>query len=136
MERQPHAGTPGATFTYPDQPHRGGQTRTNTAECRCHRQRGIHRHGDRLEDGHGHRVKPTVTLTKAVDKTTLPEPGGAFNYTLTVTNTSIEPVSFNLTDTQAGPWSGDLTAAGTPARRHVTYAIGEPRWAAGPTAPR
>ena len=34
----------------------------------------------------------TVAIKKLVDKTTLPEPGGDFNYTLKITNTSVEPV--------------------------------------------
>ncbi len=44
-------------------------------------------------------VLPTVTLDKSVTPTTLPEPGGVFTYTLTITNTSVEPVTITtLTD--------------------------------------
>lgn len=47
-------------------------------------------------------VKPSVDLVKSVDQTTLPEPGGAFNYTLTITNTSVENVIItDLSDTNA-----------------------------------
>ncbi|NWF67581.1 MAG: cadherin-like domain-containing protein, partial [Chloroflexi bacterium] len=38
-------------------------------------------------------VLPTVTITKSADPTTRPEPGGDFVYTLTITNTSPEPVT-------------------------------------------
>ena len=45
-------------------------------------------------------VLPTVDLVKDVTPATLPEPGGAFNYTLTIYNTSVEPVVVTvLTDT-------------------------------------
>ena len=37
-------------------------------------------------------VRPSVTLEKLVDITTLPEPGGDFHFTLKITNTSVEPV--------------------------------------------
>ena len=37
-------------------------------------------------------VPPTVTLVKSVDVATMPEPGGVFNFTLTITNTSPETV--------------------------------------------
>ena len=44
-------------------------------------------------------VRPTVTLEKLVDITTLPEPGGDFHFTLKITNTSVEPVLITqLTD--------------------------------------
>lgn len=44
-------------------------------------------------------VEPTVTLTKAADPTELDEPGGTATYTVTVKNTSIEPVTItSLTD--------------------------------------
>ncbi len=44
-------------------------------------------------------VLPTVTLDKTVDNDSKPEPGGIFNYTLTITNTSVEPVTITaLTD--------------------------------------
>ena len=69
-------------------------------------------------------VEPSVTIDKSVDKTTLAEPGGVFNFTITITNTSPESVTFELTDTQAGPWSGTLTAAGTAgATASFTYPI-------------
>ncbi len=47
-------------------------------------------------------VLPTVTLDKSVDIASLPEPGGTFTFTLTITNTSVEPVTISaLTDTNA-----------------------------------
>ena len=50
---------------------------------------------------------PTVSLTKTVDATSLPEPGGVFNFTLTVTNTSQEMVWIDdLTDSQYPDASG------------------------------
>ena len=49
-------------------------------------------------------VLPTVDLVKDVTPSTLPEPGGAFNYTLTIYNTSVEPVEVTvLTDTNPLP---------------------------------
>ena len=46
-------------------------------------------------------VLPTVTLVKSVDVPTMPEPGGVFNFTLTITNNSVEDVIISdLTDTQ------------------------------------
>ena len=46
-------------------------------------------------------VLPTVTLVKSVNVPTMPEPGGVFNFTLTITNNSVEDVIIsNLTDTQ------------------------------------
>ena len=45
-------------------------------------------------------VLPTVTLVKSVDVPTMPEPGGVFNFTLTITNNSVEGVIISdLTDT-------------------------------------
>ena len=38
-------------------------------------------------------LKPTVDLTKSASPTGLAEPGGAFTFTLTIKNTSIEPVT-------------------------------------------
>ena len=47
-------------------------------------------------------VMPVVDLTKAADPLTLPEPGGVFNFTLTITNNSVEAVTItSLTDTNA-----------------------------------
>ena len=47
-------------------------------------------------------VLPTVTLDKSVDPAELLVPGGDFTYTLTITNTSVEPVTITaLTDTSA-----------------------------------
>ena len=47
-------------------------------------------------------IPPTVDLTKSVTPLTLPEPGGTFNYTLTIHNTSTEAVTITaLTDTNA-----------------------------------
>ncbi len=44
-------------------------------------------------------VRPSVTFEKLVDITILPEPGGDFNFTLRITNTSVEPVLITaLTD--------------------------------------
>jgi len=45
-------------------------------------------------------VPPTVELIKTADPGNLPEPGGVFTYTLTINNTSAEPVTITtLTDT-------------------------------------
>ena len=47
-------------------------------------------------------VVPTVSITNSADPSTLPEPGGVFTYTLTIHNTSVEPVTITaLTDTNA-----------------------------------
>jgi hypothetical protein len=47
-------------------------------------------------------VEPTVELVKSADPIALPEPGGDFEFTLTITNTSVEPVEITeLTDTNA-----------------------------------
>ncbi|MCB0996004.1 MAG: hypothetical protein KDB21_12985, partial [Acidimicrobiales bacterium] len=47
-------------------------------------------------------VPPTVTLDKSVDITTLPEPGGVFTFTLSITNGSAEAVTItSLTDDHA-----------------------------------
>ena len=55
-------------------------------------------------------VLPTVTLAKTVDKTSLPEPGGVFNYTLTITNTSVEQVVItDLFDSQYPEAGGYVT---------------------------
>lgn len=49
-------------------------------------------------------VPPTVTLTKGASPATLPEPGGVFTFTLTINNTSAEPVTITaLTDTNPLP---------------------------------
>jgi hypothetical protein len=51
-------------------------------------------------------VIPTVDLVKDVTPATRVEPGGAFDYTLTIYNTSLEPVTLTaLTDTNALPTS-------------------------------
>ena len=68
---------------------------------RLRRHELLHGKGDGLHDVEVIDVAPTVTLSKAVDKTTLAEPGGTFNYTLTVTNTGPEPVEIvEFTDSQ------------------------------------
>ena len=47
-------------------------------------------------------ILPVVDLTKTADPLTLPEPGGAFNFTLSIKNTSVEAVTITaLTDTNA-----------------------------------
>lgn len=51
---------------------------------------------------------PAVNLEKTVDKTSLPEPGGQFIFTLTATNNSLESVTItNLTDSY--PLSAECT---------------------------
>ncbi|MDF1595162.1 MAG: SdrD B-like domain-containing protein [Acidimicrobiia bacterium] len=46
---------------------------------------------------------PTVGLTKSAVPSSLPEPGGDFVFTLTITNTSVEPVTItDLSDSQSG----------------------------------
>ncbi len=46
-------------------------------------------------------VMPTVTLTKSATPSTWPEPGGAFEFTVEITNTSVEEVTIvHFTDTQ------------------------------------
>jgi uncharacterized repeat protein (TIGR01451 family) len=48
-------------------------------------------------------VLPTVALDKTVDPVSIPEPGGVFTYTLTVTNTSPESVVVvSISDSQSG----------------------------------
>ena len=79
-----------------------------------------------FEDG-----PPTISLDKAVDVSTLAEPGGVFTYTLTVTNDSVETVTItSLTDTQSGDavgfstcddLVGDLLAPG--ASTSCTYTV-------------
>jgi hypothetical protein len=52
-------------------------------------------------------VAPTVALVKSATPTTLPEPGGDFNFTLEITNTSNESVKITaLTDTQSAAATG------------------------------
>jgi alpha-tubulin suppressor-like RCC1 family protein/archaellum component FlaG (FlaF/FlaG flagellin family) len=47
-------------------------------------------------------LNPGVTLDKSATPASLPEPGGAFTFTLTITNTSIEPVTItDLSDDNA-----------------------------------
>ncbi len=47
-------------------------------------------------------VKPSVTIEKSVDNATLAEPGGAFNYTLRITNNSVEAITIkSLADDNA-----------------------------------
>jgi hypothetical protein len=41
-------------------------------------------------------VEPTVVIVKSADPVTLPEPGGSFTYTLTITNTSAEAVTVEV----------------------------------------
>jgi len=51
-------------------------------------------------------VLPTITLVKSVTPASLPEPGGVFTYTITITNPSVEPVTITaLTDTNTGECS-------------------------------
>ena len=63
-------------------------------------------------------IRPTVTLEKLVDKTVLPEPGGDFNFTLVITNTSVEPVMItqlvdtNLPTESFSDYVGDWLAVG------------------------
>ncbi len=46
-------------------------------------------------------VKPVVTLVKSVDIASMPEPGGVFTFTLTITNNSVENVIItDLVDSQ------------------------------------
>ena len=57
-------------------------------------------------------ILPTVTLVKSADPQTLPEPGGDFVFTLTITNTSVEDVTItDLTDTQSGATDFSACAA-------------------------
>ena len=46
-------------------------------------------------------VKPTIELTKTANPLTLPEPGGIFNFTLTIHNTSPEAVTITVLFDQA-----------------------------------
>lgn len=74
-------------------------------------------------------VLPSVEIVKSANPTTLPEPGGIFTFTLTITNTSIEPVTITaLTDTYALPSActdllGDILApdASTSCNYDVTH---------------
>ncbi|MFO7696441.1 MAG: hypothetical protein R6X16_04705 [Anaerolineae bacterium] len=55
-------------------------------------------------------VMPAITVDKAASPTSVPEPGGMVTFTVTVTNTSVEPITLNtLTDTI----HGDLAGKGT-----------------------
>jgi len=50
-------------------------------------------------------IPPTVTLVKTVDDTSKVAPGGTFNYTITITNTSAFPVTISeLEDSVTGLW--------------------------------
>ncbi len=57
-------------------------------------------------------VRPTVALDKTVDVVALPEPGGPFTFTLSITNTAVEPVQITaLADTQSGATDFSACAA-------------------------
>ncbi len=50
---------------------------------------------------------PTVALDKSVDVNSLPEPGGDFHYTVTIANTSFEPVTITaIHDSQSNACDG------------------------------
>ena len=52
-------------------------------------------------------VPPTVTVVKSADPVSRPEPGGTFRFTVTVTNTSFEPVTIrSLVDDIYGDLNG------------------------------
>jgi len=52
-------------------------------------------------------VPPTIGVTKSPDPVSRPEPGGSFRFTVTVTNTSFEPVTINsLVDDIYGDLNG------------------------------
>ena len=71
-------------------------------------------------------VKPTVDITKSASPTKLPWPGGEFTFTLTIKNTSVEPVTITaLTDTNINPVPGGLIGQTlAPGEvRTVTYTI-------------
>ena len=74
-------------------------------------------------------VNPTVDITKSVTPSKLPWPGGTFHFTLTIKNTSVEPVTITaLTDTNISPVPGSLvgTTLAVGETKTVTY-DGEPR---------
>ena len=53
-------------------------------------------------------VEPTLTVLKVASPLSLPEPGGMFTFTVTVTNTSAEAVTIeSLDDDVHGPQTGD-----------------------------
>lgn len=59
-------------------------------------------------------VPPTVTVTKSVSPASRPDPGGAFSYTVVVTNTSAEPVTIkSLSDDIYGDLGSCNAAFGT-----------------------
>jgi len=57
-------------------------------------------------------AKPAITVTKTASPTSRPAPGGNFAFTVTVSNTSTEPLSLtSLTDNIYGNLNGDGTCA-------------------------
>ena len=71
-------------------------------------------------------VKPTVAITKTASPTKLPWPGGAFEFTLVIKNTSVEPVTITaLTDTNINPVPGNLvgTTLAAGESKTVTYTV-------------
>ncbi|MBI3243695.1 MAG: DUF11 domain-containing protein, partial [Chloroflexi bacterium] len=96
---------PGETWTYTCSTALTADT-TNIATAT-----GTHTEGGTVSDTDTEFVDvlPTVDIVKSASPATLPEPGGDFTFTLTVTNTSTEPVVIaDLTDTQSG--ATDFTA--------------------------
>jgi hypothetical protein len=80
-------------------------------------------------------VKPTITVTKTANPTSLPEPGGNVEFTVVVTNNSFEPVTLtSLTDNVYGGLNGKspcatggAIAAGASYTCHFTGVVtGEP----------
>jgi uncharacterized repeat protein (TIGR01451 family) len=58
---------------------------------------------------------PTIQVTKTADVSTVAEPGGPVTYTVSVTNTSVEPVTIqSITDSIEGGSDIDVTTVGAP----------------------
>ncbi|MEZ5204057.1 MAG: hypothetical protein R2701_06665 [Acidimicrobiales bacterium] len=75
-------------------------------------------------------------MTKTALATTIGEPGGSVTYQVSVTNTSVEPVTiFDLTDSIEGATAIDITATGGPITATTCGPlVGQVLTAAGPGA--
>lgn len=79
---------------------------------------------------------PSIEVTKTALATTIGEPGGSVTYQVSVTNTSVEPVTiFDLTDSIEGATAIDITATGGPITATTCGPlVGQVLTAAGPGA--
>ena len=80
-------------------------------------------------------VDPSIDVTKVVDPASLAEPGGPFTYTVTIENTSVEPVTIStIADTGVTPLPkalADLIGTAIPAGGSVTATYEVTRTEAG-----